>query len=53
LASTHDERLLFLDEVRGEFRPVVVADVLAPVDRSGRDEQDVAGLVVAAGSPSL
>ena len=42
--SHHDERLPFLDDIRGELRPVAAADVLRRVDRSGRDEQDVAGL---------
>src|SRR6266446_4144288 len=40
----HDERLPFFHDIRGELRPVAVADVLRRVDRSGRDEQDVAGL---------
>ena len=40
-----DERLPFLDDIRGELRPVAAADVLNPVDRSGRDEEDVAGLI--------
>src|SRR5215212_1149700 len=40
----YEERLPFFDDVRGEFRPVAAADVLRRVDRSGRDEQDVAGL---------
>src|SRR5262245_39782357 len=39
-----DERLSFFDDVRGELGPVAAADVLRRVDRSGRDEQDVAGL---------
>src|SRR6266702_2669010 len=40
----HDERLPFFDDIRGELRPGAAADVLRRVDRSGRDEQDVAGL---------
>src|SRR5215218_4051113 len=40
----HDERLPFFNDIRGEFRPVAAADVLRRVDRSGRDEQDLAGL---------
>src|SRR5437867_10038767 len=40
----HNERLPFFDDIRGEFRPVAAADVLCCVDRSGRDEQDLAGL---------
>src|SRR5712691_10831137 len=40
----HDERLPFFDDIRGELRPGAAADVLGRVDRSGRDEQDVAGL---------
>ena len=40
----HDERLPFFDDIRGELRAVAAADVLRRVDRSGRDEQDVAGL---------
>src|SRR5262245_40741842 len=38
------ERLPFFDDIRGELRPVAGADVPRRVDRSGRDEQDVAGL---------
>src|SRR5438094_316953 len=40
----HDERLPFFDNVRGELRRVAAGDVLYLVDRSGRDEQDLAGL---------
>src|SRR6266446_4674900 len=40
----HDERLPFFHDIRGELRPGAAADVLRRVDRSGRDEQDVAGL---------
>src|SRR2546428_9819471 len=40
----HDERLPFFDDIRGELRPVAAADVLCCVDRSGRDEQDLADL---------
>src|SRR5262249_29449612 len=39
-----EERHTFLDDIRGELRGVDAADVLRRVDRSGRDEQDVAGL---------
>src|SRR5262245_57841328 len=39
-----NKRLPFFDDIRGEFRTVAAADVLRRVDRSGRDEQDVAGL---------
>src|SRR5215207_826102 len=39
-----DERFPFLDDIRGQLRPVAAADVLHRVDRSGRDEQDVARL---------
>ena len=39
-----NERLPFLDDIRGEFRPVAAADVLRRVDRSGRNEQDLARL---------
>src|SRR5215216_4751258 len=39
----HDERLPFFDDIRGELGPVAAADVLRRVDRSGRDEQDLAG----------
>ena len=36
--------LPLLDDVRGELRPRAAADVLHRMDRSSRDEQDVAGL---------
>src|SRR5262245_2018496 len=39
-----DDRLPFLDGIRGELRRVAATDVLRRVDRSGRDEQDIAGL---------
>src|SRR5258705_12027177 len=39
-----DQRFPFFDDVRGELRRVVAADVLRRVDRSSRDEQDVTGL---------
>ena len=39
-----DERLPFFDDMRGELCPVAAANVLRRVDRSGRDEQDVARL---------
>src|SRR3954471_8381846 len=39
-----DERLAFFDDIRGELRRVDTADVLRRVDRSGRDEQDLASL---------
>src|SRR5215213_4237368 len=38
----HDERLAFLDDIRGELRHVAVAYVLHRVDRFGRDEKDLA-----------
>src|SRR3954447_19426515 len=43
LRIERDERLAFLDDVRGEFRGVPGADVLRRVDRSGRDEQGLPG----------
>src|SRR2546426_2523312 len=39
-----DERLPFFDDIRAELRRVAAADVLRRVDRSGRDEEDLAGL---------
>src|SRR5262245_19475051 len=39
-----EQRFPFLDDIRGELRPVAAADVLRRVDRPGRDKQDVAGL---------
>src|SRR5689334_3968602 len=39
-----EERLPFLDDVGGELRRVAGADVPRRVDRSGRDEQDLARL---------
>src|SRR3954463_15723890 len=39
-----DSRLPFFEDVGGEFRRIAAADILRRVDRSGRDEQDVAGL---------
>src|SRR5207253_6275607 len=39
-----EEWLPFFDDIRGEFRPVAAGDVLRRVDRSGRNEQDLAGL---------
>src|SRR2546427_3919249 len=38
-----EERLPFFDDIRGELRRLAAADVARRVDRSGRDEQDVAG----------
>ena len=38
----HDERLAFLDDVRGKLRGVAGADVLHRVNRFGRDEQRLA-----------
>src|SRR5262245_14605776 len=38
------ERLPFFDDIRGELRCIARARVPRRVDRSGRDEQDVAGL---------
>src|SRR6266851_4881981 len=40
----HDERFPFFDDIRGELLRGAAADVLRRVDRSGRGEQDVAGL---------
>ena len=37
------ERLAFLDDIGGELRSVIAADVFHRVDHSGRDEQDIAG----------
>src|SRR3712207_9180833 len=42
--ARRDERLAFLDDVRGELRRVAAADVLRRVDRPGGDEQGLAGL---------
>src|SRR5919202_4477732 len=39
-----DERLPFLDDIRGELSRVASAYVPHRVDRFGRDEQDVAGV---------
>src|SRR5262245_19666662 len=39
-----DERLAFLDDIRGELGSVDGVDILCRVDRSIRNEQDVAGL---------
>src|SRR5215217_9642556 len=43
--AQHDERLAFLDDVRGELRRVAAADVLRRMDRPGGDEQGLAGLI--------
>src|SRR5918999_267019 len=40
----HEELLSFVDDIRGELAPVAGTKVLHGVDRSGRDEQDVAGV---------
>src|SRR5918992_3686905 len=40
----HDEGLPLLDDIGGELRSIATADVLRGVDRSGRDEQNLAGL---------
>src|SRR4051812_28446935 len=42
--TEHEQRLAFLDEIRGKLRRVAGADILRGVDRSGRDEQHLAGL---------
>ena len=42
--TQHDERLPFLDDIRGELGRVAAADILHLVVRSVRDEQDLAGL---------
>src|SRR5262245_50500244 len=39
-----EERLPFFNDIRGELRAVAAADVPRRVDRSSRDEQNVAGL---------
>jgi hypothetical protein len=39
-----EERFPFFDDIRGELRRIAAADVARRVDRSGRDEQYVAGL---------
>src|SRR5262245_51789521 len=39
-----EERFPLFDEIRGELRRVAAADVLHYMDRSGRDEQEVAVL---------
>src|SRR5262249_32627048 len=38
-----EKRLSFFDDIRGELRAFAAADVLCCVDRSSRDEQNVAG----------
>src|SRR4029077_1850645 len=38
-----EERFPFFDDIRGELRRTAAAGVAGRVDRSGRDEQDVAG----------
>ena len=42
--AAFDKRLPIFDDIRGELRRVAAADVLRRVDRSSRDEQDLAGL---------
>src|SRR5712692_5666190 len=39
-----EERFPFFDDIRRELRRIAAAGVARRVDRSGRDEQDVAGL---------
>ena len=50
--AQHNERLAFFDDVGGELRRVAAPDIFRCVDRSGRDEQDLAALSVTGGSPS-
>jgi hypothetical protein len=42
-----------LDDIGGQLGRVAAADVAHRVDRPGRDEQDVAGVTVVVGWPSI
>ena len=44
LSGHDDQRLSLLDDVGGELHPGAAADVLRRVDRSSRDEQNLARL---------
>src|SRR4030095_8191665 len=53
--SEHDfdeERLSFVDDMRGQLRFLSAAAVLRRMDRSGRDEETSPGLSVTGGLPS-
>ena len=43
LLHCFDERLSYLDDIRGKLSRIAAANIPRPVDRSGRDEQGFAG----------